>query len=111
MCRDPVCAIRDPVCGIRDPVCAIRDPVCGIRDPVCAIRDPVSQIKFTDDRRVIARAGLSLDRATADSLVETLTRKEIIEAPADVALAHVSPGRPPGKHLIVLWFERSSDID
>ena len=76
------------------------------------MRDPGrrSQIKVTDDRRVIARAGLPLNCATAHTLEKAFTREQVVEAPANVALAHVAPGRPPREHLIVLRFERPSDV-
>src|SRR4029450_2061539 len=69
-----------------------------------------SEVKLTDDRRVIAGAGLALNRATVHSLEEALAREQVVEPPANIALAHVPPWRPPREHLIVLRLEGPADV-
>src|SRR5687768_2184381 len=51
--------------------------------------------KLRDDRRVIAVSDVFLDDAAPDGVEDALAREDVVEAPADVALAHVAPWRPP----------------
>src|SRR5436305_3006529 len=63
------------------------------------------------DRRVIARAHFLLHRTRRRPCGERFARKDMIEAPADVALAHLPPRRPPGEHPVVVRIQRASDVD
>ena len=37
--------------------------------------------------------------------------EDVVEAPADVALAQVAPRRPPGEERVVVGIERAPDVD
>src|SRR4051812_5813050 len=40
-----------------------------------------------------------------------MMRRDVIEAPTDVALAHVAPGRPPREQPVVVGVDVPTDID
>src|SRR5687768_12050231 len=67
--------------------------------------------EFGQDRCVIARPQILLDHAAADRVEDPLTRQDVVEAPADVALAHVAPWRPPREELIVVGLEGAAGVD
>ena len=39
-----------------------------------------------------------------------LAGENVVEPPADVALTHVAPGRPPGEQVVVVRVERAPDV-
>jgi hypothetical protein len=60
---------------------------------------------------VVAGAGLAEGRAADRARRVALARQHVVDAPADVALAQVSPGRPPGEELVVVRLEGAGDVD
>src|SRR4028118_2131079 len=42
---------------------------------------------------------------------EGLAGEDVVDPPADVALAHVAPRRPPGEQAVVVRLERTADVD
>ena len=71
----------------------------------------IVQVKHGDDRSVIARTELALHDAGDGLVCESLARKHQVEAPADVALPHVPPRRPPGEELGILRLHLPVNID
>ena len=64
-----------------------------------------------DHRRVIARADVAVRRRSARLVDERAVRGDVVEAPADVALAHVAPRRPPREQPIVVGIDVAADVD
>src|SRR5262245_25375031 len=60
---------------------------------------------------MIARPDVLLDDAAARGVEDGLTRENVVQAPADVPLAHVAPRGPPREQLIVLGIERAAGVD
>src|SRR5262245_49901739 len=60
--------------------------------------------------RMVARSNLTVDRTLRRLQSQRLTRHDVIEPPADVALPQVAPGRPPGKKVLVIGVQRAPDI-
>ena len=46
-----------------------------------------------------------------DPREERRAGEDVVEPPADVALPHVAPRRPPREHLVVVGIERAADVD
>src|SRR5438477_1964318 len=69
-----------------------------------------SRLERCDDRRVIARADFAVGRAGAGAPREIGRGQDVVEAPADVALAHAPPWRPPSEEAVVSRIERPSEI-
>src|SRR4051812_18697101 len=67
--------------------------------------------KGRHDRSVVARADVALDGTGCRAAGERLAGQHVIESPADVALPHVAPRRPPGEQALVVRIERPADID
>ena len=66
---------------------------------------------MSDHRCVIACADFAI-RLTRDRAVdERVMRGNIVEPPADVALAQVAPRRPPREQAIVVGIDVSADVD
>src|SRR5437773_4157495 len=64
-----------------------------------------------DDRPVVAGAEFAQNRAGESRPREVFGREHVVEAPADVSLAEISPGRPPGEEIVVLGIEAPADVD
>src|SRR5712671_516687 len=62
------------------------------------------------DRRVVARTDLGLHRAARGPHRTRLAGQDVVEPPADVALPHVAPGRPPAEESIVAGIEGAPKI-
>jgi hypothetical protein len=60
---------------------------------------------------VVARTDIGLHGARDGPGRERFTRDHVIQAPADVALPHVSPRRPPGEQAFVQRIQRPPHID
>src|SRR3954466_7505488 len=60
---------------------------------------------------MIARAKLAIDGAFSRALRQSNACQHVVQSPADVALPHVAPGRPPGKKIVVVRVERAADIN
>src|SRR6185312_17336269 len=62
-------------------------------------------------RRMIAGADVGEHFTARDALSDRLRREDVVDPPADVALAHVPPRRPPGEERFVTRVQRAADID
>ena len=49
--------------------------------------------------------------AASPAIDDRLAREDVVEPPADVALPHVPPRRPPGEQSVVVGIERAADVD
>src|SRR5438552_14876566 len=67
-------------------------------------------IEARDDRRVIAGAVLAVGDAADRAGGERLAGEHVVDAPAQVALAQVAPGRPPGEELLVGGIQPPRDV-
>src|SRR4029450_6404145 len=69
-------------------------------------------MRFEDreDRRVVAGSHITLHRTCGRARGQCRARKDIIEAPADVALAQVAPGSPPREQSVVVRIESAPDV-
>src|SRR5690349_16838669 len=63
------------------------------------------------ERAVVAGAELTEAGAGGGLLRERGAREHIVDAPADVALFHVPPWRPPGEEPVVVGRELAAQID
>src|SRR5688572_10797005 len=68
-----------------------------------------SDVEPRHQGRVVARAQLAMDRGGDRFLGQRPARHQVVDPPADVALAEVPPRRPPGEELVVLRIERPAD--
>ena len=62
-------------------------------------------------RRVIAGADVGEHGAARHASRDRAGGKDVVDAPADVPLAHVAPGRPPGEQALVVGVQRPADVD
>ena len=69
------------------------------------------RIEGGDHRRVVAGADVLLHRARDGARREAGAGEHVVEPPADVALPHVPPGRPPREQAVVVRIERAADVD
>ena len=69
----------------------------------------VAQVR--DHRRVIAGADLAIAAAGRRAVDQRVVRRDVVEPPADVALAEVSPRRPPGEQAVVVGIAVPADVD
>ena len=86
----------------------------GRREPARHALQPTIALKLRDrhhHRCVIARSYVGKNCAACCARGDRFRRKDVVDSPADVALAHVAPGRPPGEHTCVVRVERAADID
>src|SRR5688572_4952577 len=60
---------------------------------------------------MVARAEVALHDARLRAFGHAGRGKDVVEAPSDVALAHVAPRRPPGEEAGVVRVELAPDID
>jgi len=60
---------------------------------------------------MIAGADVGEHVAARDARSDRPRREDVVDPPADVALAHVPPRRPPGEERFVTRLERAADID
>ncbi len=60
---------------------------------------------------MIASAHLAIGGAPDGFSCQGFARQDVIDAPTDVALAQLAPGRPPGEKIIIVRVERAADID
>jgi len=60
---------------------------------------------------VVTGSEFPLNEAALHPRKQRLGGQHVVEAPADVALPHVSPRRPPGEQLVILRFERAAHVD
>src|SRR6266545_5910101 len=67
-------------------------------------------VELGDDGRVVARADVREHRATSRLPGQGLAREDVIDTPADVALAHVAPRRPPREELVVVGIESTRQV-
>src|SRR3990172_8733079 len=65
-------------------------------------------VEGRDDRRVVARAHLLQHHARPRWFGERLAGQDVVDPPADVALPHLTPGRPPGEETVVLRLETTA---
>src|SRR5262245_64187800 len=63
-----------------------------------------------ENRRVVAGSDIALHRTCRRAGGQCRARKDVIEAPADVALAKVAPGSPPCEQSVVVRIESASDV-
>src|SRR5512143_2958327 len=70
-----------------------------------------SVLEFGEDRSMVARAELPVDRTAARATGEGRAGQDVIEPPPDIPLPHVAPGRPPREERVVVRIERSADVD
>ena len=73
------------------------------------VRDYASNVATTGAWSLVptsACTGHAVARAASASLA-----KHVVEAPADVALPHVAPRRPPREQAVVVGIERAADVD
>src|SRR5438132_10322861 len=68
-------------------------------------------IKGCHYRRMIARADVLLYRTRDEALGDEGARQDVIQAPADISLAHVPPRRPPGEQIVIVGVDGAADID
>src|SRR5262249_39492445 len=68
-------------------------------------------LECSDHRRVIAVPHVFLHRTPGRAPGQLRARDDVIEPPADIALPHVPPRRPPGEQPVVLGIERAAEID
>src|SRR5688500_3371764 len=62
-------------------------------------------------RRVVAGADLRQHLAGCSARRDRRGGEHVVEAPADVALAHVAPGRPPREHIRVVRIQLAANVD
>src|SRR6266542_6926635 len=60
---------------------------------------------------MIAGADVGLDDAARRARGDRLRREDVVDPPADIALAHVAPWRPPREKALVGGIERATDVD
>src|SRR6478735_5106768 len=82
----------------------------------CAAVDWSRTDSFTSRDRhhhgcVIARSDIGEYDALGDAIRDRARREDVIDAPADVALAHVPPRRPPGEELRIGGLARPPHVD
>src|SRR5215471_14103363 len=63
------------------------------------------------DRGVVAGAHVRPHRAGGRSPRERGARQDVVDPPADVALAEVAPRRPPREEALVVGIEGPADVD
>ena len=61
-------------------------------------------------RGVVAGAELALRDAACDRRRQLAAGQQVVDAPADVALAQVAPGRPPGEERVVVRLAIAGDV-
>src|SRR4029077_1466905 len=71
----------------------------------------IAWIKNRNHRRMIAGSHLAIDRALRRCCRQRFTGHDVIETPADIALAHFSPWRPPREKILVVRIEGAPDIN
>src|SRR3954453_22189357 len=71
---------------------------------------PRASCERCDQRRVVAGADLALRLARSDPVGERAFGEDVVDAPADVALAHVAPRGPPGEELVVIGVQVACDV-
>src|SRR5258705_2403013 len=71
----------------------------------------IIEIKLCDNRRMIAGADLSIGGAPGGFSRQGSARQDVIDAPTDISLAQLAPGRPPGEKIIVVRVKRSADVN
>src|SRR6266571_7588282 len=60
---------------------------------------------------MIASAHFTQDNAFLRSLGQRLARQDIVQPPADVALPHLAPGRPPGEKTVIGRIQGATKIN
>src|SRR4029453_18407018 len=60
--------------------------------------------------RMIAGSNLPIARALRPLGSQSFPRQNVIEPPADITLAHVTPGRPPSEKILVIGVEGAPNI-
>src|SRR5262245_8288918 len=71
----------------------------------------ITSIENCHHRRVVAGSHVFLHRTRRRACGQRFARHHVVEAPADVALAHVAPRRPPGEQAVVVGIKRPSEVD
>src|SRR5258708_37728398 len=76
-------------------------------------RQPWALILLVDHDHgpVVARAELALHDAARGARRDRFGSKHVVQPPADVALAHLAPGRPPGEQALVVRVEHALHVD
>src|SRR5258708_31599184 len=69
-----------------------------------------SALEIHDHGRVIAAAEFAQNTAFRGGFFELPRVEDVVESPADVFLARLSPVRPPGEEMLVFGLEGASHV-
>src|SRR6266446_6742543 len=88
-----------------------RNPELVPAGPTKRVAPAWSSSRGHHDGRVVAGADVGEDGAAGRALGDRARREDVVDAPADVALAHVAPRWPPGEQALIVEVERARDVD